>query len=314
MALSSAALTRRKKHITATEVPALYGESPWMNSADVFWSKVNDTPASKGNGATMLGDVFEPLILDHAADELNLNLTRNQFRVSKSKDDGLLSATLDAIDKKKNVAVEAKLCLDRSKWQNENGDYMTPMNYWLQCQTQLICSNVDVVYLVKCELKPWGPDYHIEPILADPEAVENIIETATRFWRDYVLTETPPPDSVPSMEILRAKRRIAGKEISEFENPTTAMLAAQRFRELKAAEKEIKTELDECQCILVDLLGDAESAKLPDGSAVSFKSYERANFCKSEFRASHPSLYETFVSKDEYRRFNLSKPKIQKTT
>ena len=57
-------LAKRKKYITATEIPCLLGLNPWSSATKMWKEKTEST--FKGNAYTLMGQLLEPVVVELA--------------------------------------------------------------------------------------------------------------------------------------------------------------------------------------------------------------------------------------------------------
>lgn len=307
--LSQAALQRRKKHIGASEVAALFGESPWLTPTDLYWSKVSkEIPEQNENASISMGNLTESLILDYASQDLGEPLLRNQFRVSKAEDGGILSATYDAISTGSDrFAVEAKYSVQHDQWGEADTDEV-PLYYWLQCQAQILVLDLDQVFLYRLNPGGFGIQFDRYRIKPDQAAIMTIIEEAKSFWNDHVLQLRPPTDDPPPLELLKARKREPSK-IVEVEDLELAERIFAEYQETNAKIKELSEHKELCQRSLIEMLGDGELAFLSDGKKISYKSFETKRLDTTALKKAHPDLVAEFTNKSTQYRFNLTEKK-----
>lgn len=134
--LTQQELDRRRHFITASDVPAILGKSPWRNAADVYWAKVRGT-ADKTNDAMEAGNMLEPIVLQWADRELG-GVLPGDWRVAEN---GINAASLDGVTLI-GKPVEAKTSGitgpgSPHQW-GEAGTDDIPDYYLLQVQAQLL--------------------------------------------------------------------------------------------------------------------------------------------------------------------------------
>lgn len=309
MSLTLHQLKQRKKHIGSSEVAALFGLSPYTTLTELYHDKANPDviPDQTGNASTQAGNFWEDAIIKYARQELGIKgLVSNQFRTETAKTDGILSATYDAISSKENLAVEAKYSIQHDRWGDPaDSEIVVPEEYMLQCQAQALVSNLDRVLLIRLKPTFYKIDFDVYEILPDAEIQQAIIERAVNFWRFNVEARNPPTSDPPPMELLKAMKR-EPKKIIEMtgDDSFNAQMLIQQYDLANNEESTANKEKERHKAQLVDLLGDAEIAKLEDGSQYSFKSSTTNRFDTAAFKKAHPDLYKQFTKTTTSPRFH----------
>lgn len=267
------ALARRNK-IGSSDIAAILGIDPYRTAADIYWQKVGNIPVEERGGVgdyKSVGNYLEGPIKDWAEAELG-PMERDVYREHCS---GILAANLDGVLIEKPQIIEAKTCnilgpSPERELFGEEGTDEVPERVILQVHHQFFCV---------------GPEYQVcmVPVLIGGRGfcmfrIEQNHALAVRvglaglaFWRDFVETRTPPPDSMASLETLKAIWRPPGSTARVDAGLILAWDAARQARlDAEKAEKEIKTEL-------VNALGDAEYGEA-EGMAVTYKRQSRKGY------------------------------------
>jgi putative phage-type endonuclease len=95
MPLSEANKLERVKHVTASEIAAVLGISPYRTAQSVWSEKVGETKPFEGNDATEDGNILEPAIIKMAERATGIKMVPNS-ELSICKDFPLIAATTDA--------------------------------------------------------------------------------------------------------------------------------------------------------------------------------------------------------------------------
>lgn len=196
--LTLAQLEARRNHIGASDVPALFGKSPFATAWDVWASKVHGIDSNAGDAA-MLGDHFEPVLIDLYEQRAGVRAERHLMIVHK---DGVLAANLDGCIRDGAVIHRVIECKThglasparRSDEWGEPGTDQVPDDVMLQVQTQLEVADCPVASV---ELLMGGRGHLSYVVDRNRRLGAAIVKKATAFWRNYVVTRVPPPDSAP---------------------------------------------------------------------------------------------------------------------
>lgn len=265
MAMTTAHLKRRKNYLTASDVPAVMGLSPWKSPLQVYLDKTTDDVEDSGNEATQIGDDFEDALIFRAARTHKLDrVVRNQFRVAEG---GVLAATLDAVAIAPmwagvEVDIEAKTSgivnpgIDLDEW-GEDGTNEVPERVALQVQMQMHCAQIEVA-VVSALLGRLGHRTYI--LRRNPELIGMAVDYCHDWWDNHVKAGSMPKVEVPSDNAaLKYVRRVAGKSVEI--DPDVVEL----WRDAKAKAKAAEEEADLAEARLKLALGDAEIGTCPVG-------------------------------------------------
>jgi len=259
-------LSKRRNHIGASDVGAIIGVDPFRSAADVWVAKVyGDT--FEGNEMTALGQALEPALLTWAQERLG-KLRRNVERRVKDWDAPVIVHT-DAELIESHCPVEAKASgLGWAGGGEEWGDSGTgevPERVEAQVLTQMTACRVQMGHVAAWLGK--GRGRVLFEVQWNEEVVDYIRIEVERFWRDYVQTRTPPPDSVPALSVLRGIDRIE----SEIDLPDGCGELVEEYQ--RASEGRLKLEKVEksVQAEILHLLGNADAGRMGDGRLITFK-------------------------------------------
>jgi len=138
----------RRSKLGSSDAPAIVGVSPWLTAQQVYWSKKVDQPDT-GTASMATGNRMEKPLVEFAEDELGVKAIRNQYRVSKGSDGGVLAANIDALIA--GCPYEAIEC--KYVGQDSAGDWgqvgtdEVPEHVIVQVQHQMHCANLERVWV-----------------------------------------------------------------------------------------------------------------------------------------------------------------------
>ena len=207
MPLTATQLQLRRKHLTASEMPAVVGANPYESPADVFFAKHDEIRLTElDSEAARIGSYAEAGILQFAEDELGVPLTRaNSFRVSHA--DPLFSATHDAMVVGRREGVEAKLTSMVDQWADGPPEYVK-----VQCQMQMFVSDLTRVW-VPVMMVGYKKRLVLHQVERDDEMIEELCGIGHAFWDRYVEPGVLPLEFAPSMDTLRRIVREPNKAV-----------------------------------------------------------------------------------------------------
>lgn len=181
-------LQRRSKGITATDVPALFGLSPWRTPLNVWLDKVRpeDTTPSF---AMSRGRALEPLLAAHYATRTGCIVERPPMLLAHPVH-GRCLASLDRLAHTPDTThlVELK-SVSHTDQAREWWDGETPDQYAVQVLWQLAVTGLPFgVIFAEVQGR-----FEVRRIDRDPEWEGEAIAYCLDWWDRYVATGTPPP-------------------------------------------------------------------------------------------------------------------------
>lgn len=271
-----------KATISATEVPALFGASPYLTRW-MLYKKFADGVELDGAADNRMdwGSRMQPLLLAQAAEDLRLEVRPNEAYVRN----GLIGCTRDAeiiCPDRGPGALETKCVFDYGVWMRDwAGGKTPPRHYEIQLQVQMYVGNGDASPFHWGVLGAWvGGEmkyFQREPI---PELWDEFHKEAKRFFDDVANKREPNPFGEPvEMALLqRLYPPKVGTSVDFTSHPRAEELAEQiRMMNYHGAER-LGHEKGEraIKALLKALLGDAEEATFAHGIKVTQKQQSRA--------------------------------------
>lgn len=272
--LTEQEIERRRQFVTATDTPALLGESPWVNANDVYIAKVHGT-IWQGNAATEAGSLLEPAVREWSRSQLG-QVHDGDWRVHEG---GLLACTLDGVTADGQI-VECKTSGivgpgSPHQWGAEGTDEI-PSYYLIQVQTQMLVTGANRAWVPTLIGNRGFVMYVVE---ANEELQSVILAQAEAFWIEHVAPKIPPSDVRPHLDVLKRMLRVPGKTVSVADE------LADEYLRLKEEAKLANERADDAQAALIAEIGDGEVAKWSHGE-FTFKEQVRKSFVveESKFR------------------------------
>lgn len=267
MSLTSEQKKLRLGRIGSSQIAALVGLSKFSRPIGVFREATEPDYEREPNELLEIGTLLEPVVLE---------LYRR--RTGRFADGGwtltsdrwpFAAATPDAFSSQPDAeqfdrVIEAKTCLgfSASEWGERTDD--VPPAYLIQTQWQMGLSreagfpieSADVPVLIG------GFDFRIYSVPFDAALFESLLTVAEKFWREHILTKTPPPidGSQAYADFLKDRFPTHTREelLSASERHEALML------KLREAEVQAKAAKDRMECLKNELraeIGDAPGIK-----------------------------------------------------
>jgi putative phage-type endonuclease len=252
-------LELRRRDITASDVAAICGLSPYKTALRVWAEKCGEVAEAEDNPSMKRGRWLEAAVFSALAEEKTewvvkrpgIYVRDTEARIGATPDAIALTSEGDAVVQMKIVA---KPVFDA--WQGE-----PPIGYVLQTLTEAMLMDTQQAYLAAMVIDVFTADLHIFPVNRHPGAEAKIRETVARFWSDVEAGRMPAADYARDSDLLQElyppREHVEPLDFSG-DNRLPEILA-ERER-LMADEKSVKARLDEIKAELVDKLHGAPAA------------------------------------------------------
>jgi putative phage-type endonuclease len=248
-------LARRRKGLTATDIPALFGLSPWRTPLDVWLSKLRPEGEEfayryeKGHAlegplaaewARRTGDIIEtpPALLAHP-------------------DHPLILASLDRIAHAPDTTrlLELKTSYDWQEW----ADGAVPDLYSSQVLVQLAVTGLDEAVI----FADVAGRLETRRIARDLAWEREAIDFAHAWWDDYIITGTPPPlDEI--RDYPKLSRVWQPEPGTEIEATDAVMGAVKDYHALRERAKEREHTMTGLKTQIRAYMGTATLLRDPD--------------------------------------------------
>jgi putative phage-type endonuclease len=250
----------RNSGLGGSDVAAVAGLSPYRTPSDVFLIKTGRVPSMKHNPATDWGQRLEGLVLDRFQEVTKLKVMRNllpdgsQERLVHPKYPWAYGHP-DAYLQDNPGLVEVKTTGHHmaAHWGEEGTDeiptdYLCQIQWYLELRDDPICH---VPVLVD------GRYFKLYKVERDPEFAAHLLEAGERFWKDHILTNTPPVPRTHE-EALALWKGLYPQDIASYLESTPATEAiVDRLRDARAMKKHAETEENKARADLEAVIGNA---------------------------------------------------------
>jgi putative phage-type endonuclease len=273
----------RRQGISASEIAAVLGISPWQSPFSCYWQKVEGWQG-EDNAEMSAGRRAEGVIADWFADECDPHesLAVRSAGLYASKDRPWQLATPDRLiwsewemqygthgplGRKLLALLECKYLIGGWDGWGEPDTDDIPVHYRAQALWQLDVMEVDEVFVAAWH----GAEFRCYRVRRDEKDLR-VMRTAGREFMDRLAAGDPPPIDDHTATIATLKQRHPSLEDREVLAPVELAEAYRRARALKArAEKA----LDGFEARIRDLLGDANRLTCNGHLVASRSVYER---------------------------------------
>ena len=258
----------RRKHLTATDVPAVLGLSPWKTALSVWMEKTGrDMPKEEEESDSM--------VWGRLTEDVNRQWVEREAGVTIQGTPGCfehqgyswLAATPDGFvqsERGNTVAVwEGKTT---NPFKKADWTMGVPEHYRVQVLTQMFVCGLErglLSVIIPPQLK-WAW------IDQDPDFFHTVETTLTRFWEGNVLADIPPKATGSAIDTSMMKVLHPNDTGGIIDLSGEAIAASNRIQYLTKKLSEMKAEVDECKNLLRGELGANTYGRLPDGCAWAF--------------------------------------------
>lgn len=260
-------LDARRNFVGGSDVAAIMGLNPYRNARDVWMDKTGRGGDNDSNLAMRAGTFMEPFILaeyERATGRKGVKPTA----MYQSNDHSWLAANLDWLSEDYTLVADAKRSEAPQLW-GESGTDEVPVGYFMQMQAYMLITGIEAAELAA--LLPRN-DLRIYPIQPDTQIQNRIVEATGEFWDKYVKTDTPPPiDEAMEGTLASVKRLYNRVEPEKVTLPDPLSITVERFMQVKNEIKALSMQKDSLESIILDQIGNAESAEIPGRYAMTRK-------------------------------------------
>ena len=197
-------LASRLEHVTASNVPSLFGLSPYKTALEYATEILTKTEKSGLEKSVLFarGHQVEAAAREWAKSNLGINFIP---KVIVSEEIPCLMASLDGIEEEKGLVFEAKY-VGKEALADVKLGILKP-HHDFQVQAQLLASGFDkAIYFA---MDPVG-DAAVMDVVANGEVQKQILEVVLQFWADLLEGKLPEPsekdilvvENDPDFEVL----------------------------------------------------------------------------------------------------------------
>ena len=257
-------LAARQSCITATDIAAVLGLSPWSTAFQVWLDKTGQATAIEDNRAMEWGRRLEPVIAAAYSEKTGIPIRKAEF-ISREIIGVPCGCTQDYISEDGTLNIEIKTSSMRDGWGEEGTDQI-PAYYLTQVQWQMGVSGMTMTHLAALIA---ANDFRIFHIPYDEEAFTVMVRRAAEFWALVVAQVAPDIDgSVACSEYLT--KRFKGDSKALLPAPSAEMVtSAKRYAELRVVIDQAETVQKELGNRLMADLGEFSGVKIPGVGKIS---------------------------------------------
>ncbi len=326
MALTDEQREKRHKFVGSSDIAKIIGVDERQNAGDVWLSKTDRLPRIEATTDINRGIALEPYVLSMFEAEFGLALKRDVW----VQGDDVCASNLDAaitVERKGSsiectiadvpgvfhgyaveAPVEAKTTNLGKMWNAETGEI--PFNVLVQVSFQIYCAGPQVQHAFVPALVPTFDRFNflspVPIVKRNDELIEELVIAAHEFM-EYVRKGQRPPDAPPHLESLKRIKRepqsiALGDEAARLWDSYTS--AGER-------EKAVQRDREEYKRGILEVLGDAEAGRLPDGRTITFLEQNGPRHIDIDRLAvTAPRVYEELVTQSKFRVLRIKKSAV----
>jgi putative phage-type endonuclease len=302
----------RRKHLGSSDAAGVLGINPYgYNQDSVYWSKVLPPSDDVPTAAMQTGNRLEKPLVQFACEQLGVSALTDAFQVSVGPDGGILAANFDALIREKPEAIEAKYVgpLHAAEWGSEGTDEVAE-HVIVQCQHQMYVGHLERVWVPAFVVFSYEPVWRLYCVPRNDELIDALVDAECKFWANHVVPKIPPTDAPPPLAMLKALRRQPESIVELDESAVEAWGEREIYSDVKSqAEKDY----DEATAAVLQMLGEAEAGRLPDGSMIWYRQENAGARCDTKaLKLKFPDAYAATCTETKRRVLRLKTEKKAK--
>lgn len=300
MAITELQREKRLQSLGASDIPTILGLNPFQSPADLWLLKTGQVEPGDMSEAAEIGNALEAGIAPLCETRMGCKLVKPTGTFHATN--GIMTANVDRMvgkAAKGSPIVEMKTTGMAEEWAEG-----VPARVRVQIAAQFICTESHAA-TVAVLLGRFGFKLELHEVSMDEDGMIDLCrvveDRACEWWENHVIKGDAPPD-VPSLDLLKIRRRESGKSV-----PISSMLCKE-FEAARKAAAQAEKLADECKARLIAALGDAEVGE-GDGWSAKYTAVNTKRFDAEGFKTAHPDLAAQFVKELSYRKLTVKEAK-----
>lgn len=178
-------------------------------------------------------------------------------------------------------------------------EHKIPLYYETQIQWYMAVTGIKTFYVA---VLIGGQDFRLYEVKRDQEVIDAIVSKCKDFWENNVLKDvTPAPINVDDIKKMYSRDN---GEMTEATNEQAIDIG--ELRNLKEQIKALKEQEEAVASRLIMAIGEKTGLMLGGKKAVTYKAMSTTRFSSTDFKKSHPDLYQTFAKTTSTRVLRLA--------
>jgi len=279
----------RASYLGSHDIAAIMGQHPYKSKMDVWLEKTGQKDPFEITEQMEWGLINEANIVAKWAQKIGLTMYEsNVFR--RHPEFEFIGGHADAVSLDGLIGMDAKnIMFKDEKWGDEGSDEVPRYTLWQGHHFLLLFPEVktwDVVPLFT------GCHHEVFTIQRDDEMCQLIIETATTFWNEHVLTKNPPDfdGSLATFAYLKKKYK---HHTDELRNATPEEVQLIDYlQKLEILIKNHEGEMDQIKQELQDAIGSDKGLISELGKITWIEQKGSTRLDSKLIKAEYPEIFE----------------------
>lgn len=326
-------LQERSKGIGGSDVATVLGLNPYKTPLSLWEEKTGKTKGSPAGEAAYWGTTLEDVVAKEFSKRTGMKIQRVNFLLStgengwmrgnidraivneqiaktvrvnkpeKAAETGLMLSTDVGLECKTANAFMADKWGPSQEAEIVSGNVVTehqiPLYYETQIQWYMAVTGIETFYVA---VLIGGQDYRMYEVKRDEDVIDAIVSKCRDFWENHVLKDIPPaPVNVDDIKKMYSRDN---GEMAEATNEQAIDIG--ELRNLKEQIKALKEQEEAVASRLIMAIGEKTGLTLGGKKAVTYKAMSTTRFSSTDFKKSHPDLYQAFAKTTSTRVLRLA--------
>jgi len=277
-------LAIRAKYIGGSDAGAVIGLNPYKSAYALWAEKTGKIAPFEGNLTTEVGSYLEEFVAGLFTRETGLKVRRKNVTLVNEKYP-FACANLDRVIVGEKAFLEIKTTNSFPLMRKLRESSEFPDAYYAQCVHYMAVTGLKKCYLavlVNCrELLVYELDY-------DKDEAEALMRSEQHFWRDHVLTNSPPPidgseSTAQTIDALTGDSTGAEADLTPLEDDL------HKYASLVTLAADVDRQIGEIKNRVKAYMGDAGTGACA-GYSVTYKTQERRQLDAKRLREDYPEI------------------------
>lgn len=295
-------LSVRRSGIGGSDIPALLGQSAYMNERQLWESKILEVD-NEGSEAALWGNLLEDTVAREWAarqpGEVKLSRVGTLAHVGDRWRIVNLDRRVHGCQEHHRCALEVKT---RSAWKEDEWKHNAiPDAVSLQVQWAIGVTGLDAIHVAALI---GGQTLESRVVTETPDLPE-IIEKGRSFWHNHVLTRIPPEITNPA-QAASWLSTVNPDGVLKLRSTDPVAVEVRMLLDTYTASKATGKEGDAASARLKQIIGTHEHLLIDDTPVFTWGSVTSNRFDLTRFRRDHPDLAATYTASSTTRRLTIN--------
>jgi putative phage-type endonuclease len=285
--------TWRRNGLGGSDVAAILGLSPWTSPWSLWADKAGLTERTDSTDAQEFGHWIEPYLAHKFTEKTGLTVVGEQTMCGHPEH-GWMRCTVDGFA---GYDFQTPEELDGYEGKSTSDSPWSEVPVYYQCQAQwtMAVTGTRAVWFSVLHLAFGRREHRVYSVARDEDDIALLIERASTFWHDHVLTGIPPATDHHPATGATLKDVFADIDGRTDLDVTDEIVALTRQRiALKAQAKALDEQIAATENAIKAALGDSTDG-IHDGQlVVSWRPQNTTRIDTTRLRADHPDIADSY--------------------